>query len=184
VRQRGAIPISLILYGLAAAAVAGALWWVVDEWRDGRAAQREVAAAMKECPPAVENVLDCVRAEQATQRAIQAKFDAFVSDHKRLGLEAQKRAEAEKERQAQVNRERTAGYEKRLASINDAYRRLRDGRADTRGGGLSSVPDATRPPDDTARDQRLLEVLRNADEQTARLIELQRWVGEQAKVKP
>ena len=77
-----------------------------------------------------------------------------------------------------------AGYEKRLASINSAYARLRDGRADSGSRAMSPIPDASIRAADPASDNRLLEALRAADEQTARLIELQAWVSEQGKVTP
>ena len=47
--QRGVVPIGLILYGLAAVAVMGAVWWVVDTWRDGRAAVVQLDLAGQEC---------------------------------------------------------------------------------------------------------------------------------------
>jgi hypothetical protein len=184
-RQRGfGIPISLILYGVAAAALVGGAWWVVTEWNEGRAAQQQVSAALKECPAGSVGIVECVRAEQAEQRRIQAAYDAFALDTKKIGLAAQEKADREKLRQDQVNKERTVGYEKRLAAINDAYRRLRDGRsgASAGSGAVSAIPDASIRAADPASDNRLLEALRAADEQTARLIELQRWVSEQGKV--
>ena len=43
------------------------------------------------------------------------------------------------------------------------------------GGGMSAIPDTTRPVDDAARDKRLLEVLRAAENQTLTLILWQEW---------
>lgn len=122
--------------------------------------------------------------EQEAHAITTAAYQTFKAGVKLLGDEAKAKTEAEIKRQEQVNQERSAGYEKRIAAINESYRRLRDNRVGSRGRELSAIPDTARPADDAARDSRLLEVLRAADEQTARLIELQRWVSEQGKVTP
>ena len=176
--QRGVIPIGLILYAIAAVAVVGALWWVVDTWRDGRAAVREVDAIKVEVFPGCrkDTALECVK-------ELKDAYAAFVAETKRLGEEAQKKAAAEIERQKEVTKERSASYEKRLASINAAYRGLRDGRADSGGSPMPAVPDTARPTDDGARDNRLLDLLQHAEKQTGQLIELQEWVREQRQAK-
>ena len=79
-------------------------------------------------------------------------------------------------KQQKATNESAKSYQSRLDAINFAYSRLRDEKAKSSGGSMPSVPDTARPVDDTARDQRLLEVLRAADQQTATLIELQGWV--------
>ena len=118
------------------------------------------------------------RAYQRGKLEVQVEFDRFKSDVAKAGAEAKAKADAEKLRQARVNQERVKGYEKRLADVNSRYQRLlSDNSASSR---VPTVPDTARPGDDAARDKRLLEVLRHADEQTAQLIELQEWVREQA----
>jgi len=47
-RSRGFGLISLIIYGVAAAVVVGAVWWVVSAWQAGRAAVREMEAIKAE----------------------------------------------------------------------------------------------------------------------------------------
>lgn len=79
-------------------------------------------------------------------------------------------------KQQKVSSESAKSYETRLALINDAYARMRYQKAKSGGSPMPAIPDTARPVDDTARDQRLLEVLRAADQQTATLIELQGWI--------
>src|SRR3990167_2877677 len=100
--QRGVIPIGLILYAIAAVVVVGALWWVVDTWRDGRAAVREVEAIKAEVFPGCrkDTALECVK-------ELKDAYAAFVAETKRAGEEAQKKAAAEIERQKEVTKERS-----------------------------------------------------------------------------
>jgi hypothetical protein len=109
---------------------------------------------------------------------VQASFEAFKTQVELAGRAAVARAEAEAERNRKVNQERNSSYEKRISDLASRYQRLLGNGASS--SGVPSVPSAARPVDDPARDQRLLEVLRYAEEQTARLIELQQWVKEQA----
>jgi multidrug efflux pump subunit AcrA (membrane-fusion protein) len=117
--------------------------------------------------------LDAAKAEIAK---VQADYDAFKGEVERFGREAKARADAERERHAKVNRERESSYEKRIAALNDAYRRLRD--SNTRRGDLPPIPNAPVCPDGAADREQLLAVLRSADENTAKLIELQQWIRE------
>ena len=71
--------------------------------------------------------------------------------------------------------DRLKSLQGRYADLDARYSRLRSESADPGSRGMPTVPDAARPADDTARDRRLLEVLRHADRQTAQLIELQEW---------
>jgi phosphoenolpyruvate-protein kinase (PTS system EI component) len=126
------------------------------------------------------------RAEVKTVRAerdkIKGEHERFVEETERLAREAQERIAEERKRTEQINRERSRLYETRLAAVNATYRKLRDQRAaSASGGGMPAVPDATRPADDAARDQRLLDVLQHAEKQTAQLIELQEWVRQQSR---
>jgi hypothetical protein len=122
-----------------------------------------------------------LESEQERHKATRAAYEAFVTDTKRIGVEAQKKADAERIRQDQVSKERGATYEKRLAAVNDAYRRLRDSRSGSGGGELPAIPTTARSVDDTARDNQLLDLLQHAESQAVRLQELQGWVTEQAK---
>ena len=121
--------------------------------------------------------------EQTAHAETKGKFQAFVSETKRIGEAAKAKADAEIKRQQEVSNASAKSYESRLAAINAAYRGLRDGRSDSGRSAVPAVPDTARPSDDSASDQRLLSVLQHADEQTARLIELQGWLREQGKVK-
>ena len=121
--------------------------------------------------------------EQTAHAETKGKFAAFVAETKRMGEEAKKKAAAEIERQKEVTKERSTSYEKRLASLNATYRRLRDQRADPGGSPMPAVPDTARPADDSARDNRLLDLLQHAEKQTGQLIELQEWVREQGQAK-
>lgn len=116
-------------------------------------------------------------AEKQSHATTKAEYASFKAETRRLGEEAQKRARAEIVRQKQVNQRSKQDYEKRIADIASAYQRLL---GDNSGGrGMREIPDTARPTNDAARDQRLLEVLRHADEQTARLQALQQWVRDQ-----
>ncbi len=116
---------------------------------------------------------------QAQVVAVQARFDVFVEQTKALG-EAQiaknKEIVANQER---TNRETVKSANARVVDILDRYKRLLNSPAGASSGSLPAVPDTARPTDDTARDQRLLEVLRAADLQTGQLIEIQNWIKAQ-----
>lgn len=125
---------------------------------------------------------DRLDGEQEAHGRTKAAYAGFVAETKRIGEEAQKKATAEIERQKQVTKERTASYEKRLASINAAYRSLRGQRADSGGSPVPAVPTGTITVDDASSRDRLLEVLYHADRNTSQLIELQDWLRAQGKV--
>lgn len=79
-------------------------------------------------------------------------------------------------KQQKVTNESAKSYQSRLDAINFAYSRLRDEKAKSSGGNLPPDTTAARPTTDPARDAELLAVLRQAEVQTATLIELQGWV--------
>lgn len=81
------------------------------------------------------------------------------------------------ERQKRDSDEAEARSKRALADIRSKYDRLRGSGA----GQLPAVPDTTPVADDGARDSRLLEVLRLAEEQTRQLEELQAWVRGQGR---
>jgi hypothetical protein len=121
--------------------------------------------------------LDAAKAEITR---ITGEFEAFKVEVSRIGKEAQAKAAAEKSRQASVSQQRESSYEKRIADLASAYQRLCS-ESDSCSGRLPAVPDPARSPDAATRDKQLRDVLQHADEQTARLIELQQWVSEQMK---
>ena len=103
--QRGVIPIGLILYGLAALAVMGAVWWVVDTWRDGRAAIVQLELAGQECGRyGQRGVVQCIKLiktdladcekREAALHALIAKQNAAVQALEKSAQQAQARAKA------------------------------------------------------------------------------------------
>lgn len=112
---------------------------------------------------------------------IEAEYEVFKQEVKRLGERAEKERLEELARQRRVHDERLKSLEKRLADS-----RLRaDGLCKSAGlsagcRSLPPVPSTTRPVDDTGFNERLLEVLRNAQEVSDRLTELQLWVSAQS----
>lgn len=154
-RLKGIIPISLLLYGAAALAFVAVVGYAKIQTHR-------------------------LHSEQAAHETTKAQFAGFKAETARLGEEAKKRAITEQARQEQVSKERSASYEKRLASLNFAYGRLRE----QSGAGsrpMPPVPNAPVCPDGTASRDQLLAVLRAADEQTLRLLELQEWVKAQQR---
>ena len=108
---------------------------------------------------------------------IQGEYEAFKTGVETLGKEAETKRLAELERQKRSHDASLKSLEIRLASAH--------ARADElcKSAGLSSgcsslpvIPDTARPADDKARDQRLLAVLRNAQDTADRLAELQLWL--------
>ena len=111
---------------------------------------------------------------------IEGEYTAFKEHTRELGEKAEaknRKTLAERER---IANERIQSLGKRAAAAL--------ARADSlcKSAGLSSgcsalpaVPDTTRPVDDSAHNQRLVELLRHAQEVSDRLIELQLWVQAQ-----
>ena len=112
---------------------------------------------------------------------IEGEYEAFRDGVKRLGEKAEKDRLAELARQRSIHDERLKSLEKRLA----LSRSRADGLCKSAGlsAGCSSlppVPPTSRPVDDSAYNQRLVDLLRHAQEVTDRLIELQLWVSSQS----
>lgn len=122
-----------------------------------------------------------LHAEKEAHESTRLQYRTFVSEVKRQGEEQEAKVKKEKARQQQVNKERAKTYEKRIADIASAYQRLLSESPHSGSGSVSSIPDPARSPHDSTRDQQLLSVLRHAEEQTARLEELQKWAREQGK---
>jgi len=121
------------------------------------------------------NRLGAAHEETAVVRGQFAAFKGGVED-------AGKKAEAKK---AEAIAEQKKEYNNAIEYWTGAYAALNlkyDGllnrpRSDPGSRVLPPVPDTTRPVDDQARDQRLLQVLRAAEEQTIQLVGLQNWVA-------
>src|SRR3972149_4004646 len=104
---------------------------------------------------------------------VQGEYEAFKEQPRLLGEEAEKRNQQTLAERERIANERIASLGKRAA---DARARA-DGLCKSAGlsagcRALSAVPDATRPVDDSAHNQRLVELLRHAQEITDRLAEL------------
>ena len=103
---------------------------------------------------------------------------AQLAEVKRIGEEQNAKTKAEVDRQKRVSDETIKSLQSRYSGLNARYARLRQSTPGA--SGLPAVPDSARPTTDAARDQRLLDVLQYADQQTQQLIELQSWVKSQA----
>ena len=118
---------------------------------------------------------------EAGKRAeVESKFTAFKTGIKDAGDKAEAARVKEIARQKGVNDAREKSIQARVAASNaraDSLCKSAGASAGCRS--LPAVPDTTRPTDDSARDQRLLEVLRHAQGQSDTLIELQEWVRQQ-----
>lgn len=116
------------------------------------------------------------RTETEKRAEVEGRFAAFKGDTKRLGDEAKAKADKERERQEKESKDAAKRYEGRIAAANARADGLCK-RAGVSAGcrDLPPVPDTARPPDDASRDQRLLTVLRHAQDQADKLIELQEW---------
>ena len=120
--------------------------------------------------------LDAAQHEKAK---IQAEYEVFKDGVRKAG-EAQKAKNDQllKERE-KINATALKTLQNRYSSLDARYQRLRQSAGHSSASPMPAVPDTARPVDDAARDSRLLEVLRAADQQTAQLIELQKWVRAQ-----
>lgn len=116
------------------------------------------------------------RTETEKRAAVEGRFAAFKQATQQAGEKAEKHRKDEIARQAKENEDATKRWNKRVAAA--------DARADElcKRAGLSAgcrdlppIPSTARPPDDAARDQRLLEVLRHAEIEVGRLLEFQEW---------
>jgi hypothetical protein len=115
---------------------------------------------------------------QSDRARIQGEYTAFVTGVKDAG----EKAEAAKAKALKLQKE---AHDVTLKNLSDRhyalgvkFARLRDAGTNqgASSGNLPPVPDATRPVDDKARDQRLLDVLQHAENQTIQLMGLQDWI--------
>ena len=160
--QRGFIPISIILTGLAALAIVAVVAGGIHSYN----------SAIKRAEKAESQLADT-----------RAKFKVFSDETGRIGKEAESKHAAELKRQQGVSNARIKSLESRDAATRAQFDRLRNAGAKPSSGSspVPAIPDTARPADDSARDQRLLVVLQNAQEQTDRLIEIQEWLRQQAR---
>jgi hypothetical protein len=120
------------------------------------------------------------RADSAIEERarVEGEFNQFKTGVRRAG-EKQLAENAEKlKKEKRIADERYNSLLARYNAIDAKFNGMRDN-GNSGGRPVSSVPETARPVDDSARDSRLLEVLRHAEKQTAQLIELQEWVRQQ-----
>ena len=120
---------------------------------------------------------DSARSDYLTEKAA---YSAFKGSVEALGKAQEAKNKETAAKQEKLNAASFKALQGRYADLDDRYSRLRDKAGANPGGRpVPAIPDTARPADDSARDQRLLEVLRAADQQTAQLIELQAWIAQQ-----
>ena len=111
---------------------------------------------------------------------VQGEYEAFKEQTRLLGEEAEKRNQQTLAERERIANERIVSLGKRAA---DARARA-DGLCKSAGlsagcRALPAIPETSRPVDDSAHNQRLVQLLRHAQEVTDRLVELQLWVAAQ-----
>lgn len=118
-----------------------------------------------------------LKVQTARVHSWEQKYELFVAQTKAAGEAQQAKTKAAIAESERISKEKAKAYEASIADIRSKYNRLR---ASPGSGAVSSVPETARPVDDAARDQRLLDVLRHAEEQAEQLMQLQNWVKENA----
>ena len=113
---------------------------------------------------------------QARVVEIQAKYNLFVESVRQAG-EAQIAKNKEMvAKQEKANAQASKSYESRLATINAEYARLRDSKAGSGQRPMPPAADAPKPVTNTAVNDELLAVLREAETNTLKLLEIQSWL--------
>jgi len=108
---------------------------------------------------------------------VQGEYEAFKAGVRELGERAEAKRLAGLELQRRSYDERVTSLEKRMVAARSRADKLCKSAGLSSGcSALPAVPDTAKPVDDTARDQRLLEVLRHAQDTTDKLIEIQLWL--------
>ena len=121
-----------------------------------------------------------VAGHEREQRAkVEGQFAAFQEGVRKAGDEQKAKNDKLLKERERIHASSLKSLQNRYSDLDARYAGLRNQSANPGSGGLPPVPDATRPTDDAARDNRLLEVLRHADQQTAQMIELQEWIKQQ-----
>ena len=119
----------------------------------------------------VGNIRGCVNEKQ--------HFAEYKAKVEALGRAQEAKNQEIIKRQKEESDARIKSLNSRLANTRNEFNRLRDSRTSE----LPAVPSTARADDDGTRDKQLLDLLQHAEEQTARLIELQEWVRESARIK-
>lgn len=118
------------------------------------------------------------RLDRANEKlaVVTSQFAAFKLGVEEAGKKAELAKIAEAARLKKENADATKRWNARVAAANARADELCK-RAGLSAGcrDLPAIPDTARPPDDAARDQRLLEVLRHAQGEVDRLLEFQEW---------
>ena len=111
---------------------------------------------------------------------IEGEYEAFKTGVKEIGEKAELKRIAELERQRRTHDESIKSLEKRVVAARARADQLCKSAGLSAGcGALPALPSTTRPVDDSAHNQRLVELLRHAQAVTDQLIELQLWVAAQ-----
>ena len=117
---------------------------------------------------------------QEALATVRGEYSAFRTGVERIGRDQEARNKETAAKQEKISHERYKSLQDRYSALDARYRGLRDSAGSGAGSSpMPAVPDTARPVDDSARDTRLLEVLRSSDRQTAQLIELQNWIRSQ-----
>lgn len=120
-----------------------------------------------------------VKVQTSRLDAAKQEYATFKDDVKAKGDERERRTAETIARQKRSADEAEKRSQRAVADIRSKYDGLR--KSGSGSGKLPAIPSTAPVADAAARDSRLLEVLRIAEEQTRRLEELQGWVRDQAK---
>ena len=108
---------------------------------------------------------------------IEGEYEAFKEGTRKLGEEAEARNKKTLTERERIANERIKSLGARAAvSAARADRLCKSAGLSAGCSALPSIPSTTRPVDDSAHNQRLVELLRHAQEIADKLAELQEWV--------
>ena len=111
---------------------------------------------------------------------IEGEYEAFKEGTRKLGEEAEARNKKTLNERERIANERIKSLGARAAvSAARADRLCKSAGLSAGCSALPAIPSTTRPVDDSAHNQRLVELLRHAQAVTDQLIELQLWVAAQ-----
>ena len=111
---------------------------------------------------------------------VQAAYDVFKASVEAVGKAQEAKNKQLIANQEKVNRETVKSADARVNSILDRYRLLAQ-QIGSRGGPAAPDAAAPKPVDDSARNDELIRLLRQAEVQTAQLVELQDWIRKSLK---
>lgn len=110
---------------------------------------------------------------------VQANYDNFKARVDQMGKAQEEQNKLTVANQQRVNNEAAKSADARVAAVMDRYKRVLNKPSNPGSGSLPAIPDTAKPVDDTARDQRLAEILRAAEIETGKLTDLQNWIRNQ-----